>query len=72
MLLLEGGQGLGHLESPCWHMETAPVPVAVVPTRYRNHHHIHYVLCLLLLDEGRCLPTCSVSADVEIKPVEVW
>ena len=66
MLLLEGGQGLGHLESPCRHMETAPVPVVVVPTRYRNHHHIHYVLCLLLLDRGRCLPTCSASADMEI------
>ena len=66
MLLLEGGQGLGHLESPYRHMETAPVSVAVVPTRYRNHHHIHCVPCLLLLDGGRCLPTCSASFDVEI------
>ena len=66
MLLLEGGKGLGHLESPYRHMETTPVPVAVGPIRYRNHHHIHYVLCLLLLDGGRCLPTCSASADVEI------
>ena len=66
MLLLEEGQGRGHLESPSQHMETAPVPVAIVPTRYRNHHHTHYVLCLLLLDGGRCLPTCSASTDVEI------
>ena len=66
MLLLEGGQGLGHLESPYQHMEIAPVSVVIVPTRYRNHHHIHYVPCLLLLDVGRCLPTCSASANVEI------
>ena len=66
MLLLEGGQALGHLGIPCWRMETAPVPVAVVPTRYRNHHHIHCVLCLLLLDGGICLPTSSASVDVEI------
>ena len=72
MHLLEGGQGLDHLESPYRHMETAPVSVAVVPTRYRNHHHIHYVLCLLLLDGERCLTTCSASADVEIGLVEVW
>ena len=72
MLLLEGGQGLGHLESPSQHMETAPVLVAVIPTRYRNHHHIRYVMCLLLLDGGRCLPTCSASADVDIWLVEVW
>ena len=72
MLLLEGGKGLGHLEIPCRHMETAPVTVVVVPTRYRNHHHIHYVLCLLLLDGGRCLPTCSASVDMEIGPIEVW
>ena len=72
MLLLEGGQGLGHLEIPCRHMETALVSVAIVPTRYRNHHRIHYVLCLLLLDGGRCLPICSASTDVEIGLVEVW
>ena len=72
MLLLEGGQGLGHLESPCRHMETTPVPVVVIPTRYRNHHCIRYALCLLLPDGGRCLPTCSASADVDIGPIEVW
>ena len=72
MLLLEGGQGLGHLESPCRHMETALVPVAIAPTRYRNHHCIHYALCLLLHDGGRCLPICLASADVEIGLVEVW
>ena len=72
MLLLEGGQGLDHLENPCRHMETSIVPVAVIPTRYRNHHHIHYALSLLLLDEGRCLPICSILADVEIGLVEVW
>ena len=66
MLLLEGGQGLGHLEIPYQHMETTLVPIAIIPTRYINHHHIHCVLCLLLLDEGRCLPTCSASVDVEI------
>ena len=66
MLLLEGGQGLGHLEIPYQHMETALVPVAVVPTRYRNHHHIHCVLCLLLLNGGRCLPTGSALVVVEI------
>ena len=72
MLLLEGGQGLDHLENPCRHMETALVPVAVAPTRYRNHHHIHYAMCLLLLDGGRCLPIYSALADVEIELVEVW
>ena len=72
MFLLEGGQGLGHLKSPCRHMETTLVPVAVNPTRYRNHHRIHYALCLLLLDGGRCLPICLALADVEIRPVEVW
>ena len=59
MLLLEGGQGLGHLEIPCRHMETALVPVAVTPTRCRSHHHIHYALYVLLLDGGICLPICS-------------
>ena len=72
MLLLEGGQGLGHLESPCRHMETALMLVAVVPTRYRNHHRIHYALCLLLLDGGRCLPICSALANADIGLVEVW
>ena len=66
MLLLEGGQGRGHLEIPSRHMETAPVPVAAVPTRYRNHHHIRCVQYLLLLDGGRCPPTCSTLDDVEI------
>ena len=56
MLLLEGGEGLGHLESPCRHMETDPVPVSVVPTKYRNHHHIHYVLCLSSLMEEDVSP----------------
>ena len=32
MLLLEGGQGRGHLESPSQHMETAPVLASVVVT----------------------------------------
>ena len=72
MLLLEGGQGLGHLKNPCRHMETTLVSVAVIPTKYRNHHCIHYALCLLLLDRGRCLPICSASTDVEIGLVEVW
>ena len=72
MLLLEGGQGLDHLENPCRDMETTLVPVVVVPTRYINHHHTHYALCLLLLDGGRCLPICSASADMEIGLVEVW
>ena len=72
MLLLEGGQGLGHLENPCRHMETALVPVAVAPTRYRIHHRTHYALCLLLLDEGRCLPIYSALDDVEIGLVDVW
>ena len=72
MLFLEGGQGLDHLENPCQHTETALVPVAVIPTRYRNNHRIHYALCLLLLDKGRCLPICLASADMEIGLVEVW
>ena len=72
MLLLEGGQGLDHLENPCQCMETALVPVAITPTRYRSHHRTHYALCLLLLDGGRCLPICSALADVEIGLVGVW
>ena len=71
MLLLEGGKGRGHLGSPSRHMETAPVSVAIVPTKYKNHHHRHCVLSLLLLDGGRCLPTCSALADVEIRLVKV-
>ena len=72
MLLLEGGQGLDHLENPCRHTETSLVPVAVAPTRCRSHHRIHSALCLLLLDGGRCLPICSALADMEIGLVEVW
>ena len=71
MLLMEGGQGLGHLENPCRHMETALVPVAVATTRYRSHHCTHFALCLLLLGGGRCLPICSALDDVEIGLVGV-
>ena len=72
MLLLEGGQGLDHLENPCWHTETTLVLVAATRTRSRSHHHTHCALNLLLLDGGRCLPICSSLADVEIELVEVW
>ena len=72
MLLLKGGQDLDHLENACRHMETTLVLVAITPTRYRSHHHIHSALCLLLLDGGICLPICSALADVEIGLVEVW
>ena len=72
MLLLEGGQGLDHLENPWRHMETALMSVVVAPTKCRSHHRIHSALCLLLLNGGRCLPICSPLADVEIGLVEVW
>ena len=66
MLLLEGGQGRGHLGSPFRRMGTTPALAAVVPTMYKSHHHIRCVLCLLLLDGGRCLPTDSALADVDV------
>ena len=66
MLLLEGGQGRGHLGSPSRRMETSPMLAAVVPTKYKSQHHIRCVLCLLLLDGGRCLPISLALADVEI------
>ena len=72
MILLEGGQGLDHLENPCRHTETALVSVAAAPTRCRSHHRIHYAVSLLLLDGGRCLPICSALTDVEIRLVGVW
>ena len=72
MLLLEGGQGLDHLENPFRHMETALMLVASAPTRSRSHHRTHFALNLLLLDRGRCLPICSDLVDVETRLVGVW
>ena len=66
MLLLEGGQGRGHLGNLSRHMETAPMLAAVVPTMCRSHHHRHCVLSPLLLDGGRCLPTYSALDDMDI------
>ena len=71
MLLLEGGQGLDHLENPCQHMKTTLVLVATAPTKCRSHDRTHSIMYLLLLDGGRCLPIFSASADVEIRLVRV-
>ena len=72
MLLLEGGKGLGHLENPSQHMETAQVLVTTTPTKSRSHHRTHSALSHLLLDGGICLPICSAEADMEIGLVGVW
>ena len=56
MLLLDGGQGLGHHENPSQHMETAPVLVTTAPTKSRSHHLIHSSLSHLLPGGGRYLP----------------
>ena len=53
MLLLEGGQGLDHLENPSQHMETTPLLATTAPTKSRSHHRIHSALSHLYL------PTCS-------------
>ena len=71
MLLLEGGLGLDHLGNLTQRMETAPTPAAVVPTIHKSHHRKRYVLCLLLLDGGRYLPTSSASAAVDDGPIRV-
>ena len=66
MLLLEGGLDLGHLGNLIRHMGTAPMQAPDVPTMCRNRRHTYSGLHLLLRDGGRCLPTDSASADMDV------